>query len=126
MSVLARADSEVALDPDRLRYLTENFTGLQDLNFVPIGAFVLSSARKEVYGAGWPIRGWWEWVIWAAFIGAMWYTPRYYLRRFGYVEPGNPSNKQVAVFVLVLLILFVCGRTLDRYAKDLTQVIHSM
>lgn len=81
---------------------------------------------KEVYGSSWLIRDWWQWVIWAAVMGAMWYTPRHYIQRFGCVEPRSPSNKQVGIFVLVLLILFACGRTLDRYANDLTQVIHSM
>ena len=61
MTVLARTDAEVALDPHRLRYLTENFTGLQGLNFVLLGAFFLLSAMEEVYGASWPIRGWWQW-----------------------------------------------------------------
>lgn len=126
MTVAARTDAEVALDPHRLRYLTENFTGLQGLNFVLLGVFFLLSAMDEVYGASWPIPGWWLWAIWAALIGAMRYTPRYYLRRFGYVEPRNPSNKQVVIFVLVLLMLFVYHRSLDRYVSDLTQVIHSM
>jgi hypothetical protein len=106
MNILTRGDSEAALDLRRLRHLTENFGGLQGLNFAFIGALFLLTAMEEVYGASWPLRGGWQWVIWAAVIGAMWYTPRYYLQRFGYVEPRNPSNKQVAIFVLVLLIFF--------------------
>jgi hypothetical protein len=126
MTVQAGADAEVALDPHRLRYLTENFAGLQGLNFVALGAFFLLSEMEEVYGASWPIRGWWLWLVLPAFVGAIWYAPKYYLQRFGYVEPRNPSNKQVAIFILALLIFFVCRRSLDRYANDLTQVIRSM
>ncbi len=127
-----RAEANTTLDPQRLKYLTENFTGLQGLNFVALGA-VLLLPLEDVYGEIRPDREWLQWLAYAVLIAVMGYIPRYYRRRFGWVEPvepRNPSNKQFVIFLLVFLVGLFGGRSLgqrlDRYVDDLSQVIHSM
>jgi len=116
------AHSSPALEPKRLRFLTENFAALQGLNYVPLGAASLLSQTDRIFH----YSEWWWWpavitvcVIWNRYI------PRYYRQRFGYVEPRSPSNKQIAYFLLALIFLFIFRRDLDRYVLDLSQVIRS-
>jgi len=126
MNIRVRTNAGATLDPQRLRYLTENFSTLQGLNLVALGAISLLTPLApigDVYGV--TIR-WWFLLVMAALSVPMRYIERYYRRRFGWVEPRNPSNKQIAIFFLALVVLFLCRHSLDRFTGDLTQVIHSM
>jgi hypothetical protein len=62
----------------------------------------------------------------AGFVVLGYCIPRYYRRRFGWVEPRNPSNKQGVIFLLVLVVLLFWGRRVESYFNDVTQVIDSM
>jgi hypothetical protein len=62
----------------------------------------------------------------AGFIALGYSIPKYYRRRFGWVEPRGPSNQQVVIVLLVFGMLLLWGRRLEMFAKDLTQVIDSM
>jgi hypothetical protein len=127
MNVSVRANAGITLDPQRLKYLTENFTGLQGLIWVACGAAFLVQPMQDIYGSSWPIRGWWPILAsLAGFIVLGHSIPRYYRRRFGWVEPRGPSNRQVVIFLLVFVVLLFWGRRLEMYANDLTQVIDSM
>ncbi len=127
MNVAERTVTDATLEPQRLKYLTENFSTLQGLIWVAWGAVALVQPMQEIYGASWPIHGWLPLLAClAGFVVVVYYIPRYYRRRFGWVEPRNPSNTQVVIFLLVLVVLLFWGHRIESYANDLTQVIDSM
>ncbi len=62
------------------------------------------------------------------FIVAVRYLQRYYRRRFGWVEPRNPTNKQAVIFALVMLVLIIFGRDIEHSSAtaSFVQYLQSM
>ena len=84
MNVAERTVTDPTLEPQRLKYLTENFSTLQGLIWVAWGAVALVQPMQEIYGASWPIHGWLPLLAClAGFVVVGYYIPRYYRRRFG-------------------------------------------
>jgi hypothetical protein len=115
--------SSPILDPQRLRFLTENFAALQGLNYVAMGAVVLLSPTDGIFN----YSKWWQWPTAFVAVLVIWlrYIRKYYRQRFGYVEPLNPSNKQIAYLLVAFIVIYIFRRDLDRYTLDLSQVIRS-
>jgi len=75
MDVSARTGVGATVDPQRLRYLTKNFTALQGLNSVVIGVVFLLPPIGDVYS--WPIHRWFSLIALAAVVAVARYIPRY-------------------------------------------------
>src|SRR5258708_13036079 len=115
-------DRGSALDPDRLKYVTENFAALQGLTFVALGTMFLLSEIEDI----WNVPHWLPLMTALCLLFTFRYIPRYYERRFGEVEPKIPTNKQALIFVLVMLVLLIWGRRLDVILSDWENRIHLM
>ena len=97
------------VDYDRLSYVARNFTRLQGLNSVALGLALGSSRTAEVY---------WEKTHWGllavlpilgVFPLILIYIPRYYRRRFGWVQQppaaSELSTRQIIVGTIAIIIL---------------------
>lgn len=125
MDARAHVDTETSVDPVRLRFLTENFASLQGLNQVVLGVVFLLQPMEEalhVYCKSWPIP-WWltSDILVAVCIAAFRWVPNYYQRRFGCVEQRSPSNRQVVIFLLALIVLFVFKHRIDLMISAIAQ-----
>jgi hypothetical protein len=124
MDAHAQVDTETSIDSERLRFLTENFASLQGLNQVVLGVVFLLQPMEEalrVYCKNWPIPWLLTSVIGATCIAAFRWVPNYYQRRFGWVEQRGPSNRQVAIFLLALVVLFVLGHRIELIISQIAQ-----
>jgi len=68
-------------DPARIKYVAENFTGLQGLYMVAFGAALLAAAH--IRGRWWPVG---FLIIGGAFLCASIYLRKYYRWRFGWIK----------------------------------------
>lgn len=125
------ADADSALSAERLKYVTEHFHQLQGLTFVAFGIVYLFPVTG-VFWDRWPVSGWLAVPIGVALVGACVatfpYLPKYYRRRFGWIEPHSPdmTNKQLVFLLLVLLALLFFGRPIGRYADSILADVRSM
>ncbi len=102
------------LDPERLRYLTENFAKLQGLNLVLMGSFLfLTEIESQVRRI--PLSVFL--LALALFIVAFKYLRKYHERRFGWIEPPSPSNMSAIIFFVVFLVLILFGRFFEGAAE---------
>lgn len=113
---------------ERLRYITENFQSLQGLTWVALGAVFFLTSSEDVSGIALP---WWLGLLIVPLgIAAFRYIPKYYEQRFGSVEPRYPSNTHAVIFLIVILVLAFCGRSIGRYADSVvpqvSNKIHGM
>jgi len=111
--------ADAAITTERLKYVTEHFKALQGLRSVLVGLFLLLPPMQDLYWPNWPFRGWFFLLVLAALMASAHYIRRYYRCRFGWVEPRAPTNKQSAIFLLVLFLLLLFGRSLGRYADSI-------
>jgi hypothetical protein len=115
-----------APDPEQLRYVTEHFNSLQGLTWVVFGTmFMLEDITLRL---GWlsdvPLFG--PFLLFGLVVVAIRYVQGYYRRRFGWVEPRTPSNKQVVIFVVVMLVPLIFGRDIEHSsATSLVQYVQS-
>ena len=124
MTSRAAGNAEATFGAERLRYVTRRFQALQGLTWVALGAMMLLIRLEDLHGDGWSDLAWL--LFWLTFATTVHYIPNYYRRRFGSVEPLGPSNKQAAVFVLVMLVLLLFGRPIGRYADSIVAHLQSM
>jgi hypothetical protein len=113
-------DSGDQLNPERLKYITENFTRLQGLSSISSGVLVIASRVMVAFDNPWVFvpglaGGIAFWIIMMAAGGALVilegvYIPRYYARRFGFVQPRpvttRPLSSRQVVFYIVIVIVF--------------------
>ncbi len=126
MEIQASAEAGSTLNAERLKYVTEHFHALQGLTWVAFGAMLLIPSMMDFYGLRWPTLGWVALLISWPF--AFRYIPKYYRRRFGWVElgPASMTNRQAVIFLLVFLVLLFFGRPIGRYADLIYAVVESM
>jgi len=104
---LANRHGEGPVDHERLKYVTRALGSPQGLYSVLMGAFFLLNELGDIWKGP---RGWLAalamlagiWILLAAYTR---WIPRYYQRRFGHVELQQPSAKQLAIFLSVIVIL---------------------
>ncbi|MGB6387358.1 MAG: hypothetical protein WBD25_16730 [Terriglobales bacterium] len=119
------ADARSALSAERIKYVTEHFHELQGLTSVALGTgFLLTDSLRYVY----PDHSPWLVLLWLPIFLAFRYLPKYYQRRFGWVEPQatHMTNKQFVFLLLVLLALLFFGRPIGRYADSIVADVDSM
>ncbi len=115
---------EGPVDHERLKYFTRALGSPQGLYSVLIGTFFLLNELGDIWKGP---RGWLAalamlagiWILLAAYTR---WIPRYYQRRFGHVELQQPSAKQLAIFLSVIVILVFFGRF---FANRIDTVISS-
>jgi len=124
MDTRASADAGCKLNPERLKYVTEHFHELQGLTNIAMGAgFLLFFSLRDVYPDPWP---WLSILLSVLPLLALYYLPKYYRRRFGWIEPRSMTNKQFVLFLMVLLVLLFFGRPIGRYADSILADVQSM
>lgn len=95
----------MAYDPERIRYITENFKALQGLRLVPLGLFFLYWAAE---GLGWihPMLGFPIGVVlFLIYMG----IGGWYRRTVGDVEAADASIKEAALTIMFLVVLGAVG-----------------
>jgi amino acid transporter len=101
------ATAEVLPDRRRLTYIAENFTALQGLNSVALGAMLVASEIVGLHESKFPLLGAGGalLVVMVLLLVAMirW-IPRYYEKRFGRVEPRRESYPQLVILLGVVAI----------------------
>jgi hypothetical protein len=113
------------LDPQRLKYITEHFHSLQGLTWVVLGVSSLAVSVDDVYGYRLPaLVG--QILLFVPFLATARYVNRYYRRRFGWIEPRGPTNRQALVFLAAWLVLLFFGRDVGYYGGLIGDVMQSM
>lgn len=99
MDMQAEAVGGPMLDPERLRYVTQNFESLKGLYWVLIGGLFFL-AQLDLFR-------WIQLLVYLLFFAAFRYVRKYYEQRFGWIEPRPQSNRSAIVFgVIIVLMLF--------------------
>ncbi len=125
MGARPSADAVSALTAERLKYVTEHFHQLQGLTYVALGAwFLLIDSLRGVYFD----FSRWLLLLYLLFLFAMLYLPKYYRRRFGWIDrqAARMTNKQFVFLLLALLMLLFFGRPTGRYADSILADVQSM
>jgi hypothetical protein len=116
----------LTIDPQRLKFVTENLASLQGLNTVAMGAgFFLFSVRDI-----WKIPWWAELLsetlqLLLFVVVARGVVTKYYERRFGRVEPKAKSltTRREAIGCLIFILLFaaalIWGRQLEAWVDTI-------
>jgi hypothetical protein len=119
-------DGEIPVDHDRLRYVTRIVAGQQGLYTVLLGAALL----LPELGQGWGGEGLWGLLDFLLILAGLWiylaayqrWIPKYYRKRFGHVEPRQPSAKQFVIFLGVIILLLFFGQS---FAHRIDPVVSS-
>jgi hypothetical protein len=104
------------LDPQRIKYVTENFQGLQGLRAVALGVCLASLDISRLYASRWRLLG--LVISVAALVAFLIYVPRYYTWRFGWVRPRRQplpfdiTGRGVAAYVILVFVLWVAADVL--------------
>lgn len=108
------------IDPQRLKFITENIASLQGLNSVALGAWGFLFSVQDVWSLPWwakLLSGTVQFVL--LIVIARGLVVKYYERRFGHVEPKtkSPTTRREAIGCLVAILLFaaalIWGRRLE-------------
>jgi hypothetical protein len=121
-----RTDGEMLVDHERLRYVTRIYGGQQGLYTALLGVTLLFVELEDA----WKAEGLWGFLDFLVAMAGLWFylaayqrwIPKYYEKRFGHVEPREPSAKQSAIFVGVIVALLFFGRS---FAHRIDPVISS-
>jgi hypothetical protein len=121
-----RTDGEMLVDHERLRYVTRIYAGQQGLYTVLLGASLLLIEL----GDAWRGEGLWGLLDFLVTMGGLWiylaayqrWIPKYYQKRFGHVEPRQPSAIWFAIFLGLIVVLLFLGRS---FAHRIDPVISS-
>jgi|SRR6185312_11879505 hypothetical protein len=118
----AYADPKAPLNLEKLRYTTENFHRLRSgLEWIVLGSLFLFERLESIGGL---IPWWLEWILCLAWGIFAWYITKYRERRFGWIEPRNPSNKQVVIFFGVFLALYLFRHQAAWMASEIDIRLH--
>jgi magnesium-transporting ATPase (P-type) len=123
--------ADTRLDPQRLRYVTENFHALQGLTSVALGILVLRIETESLFARNTHYR-WLSTVVILACAASIRFIPKYYEHRFGWIKSRSAkmSNRGVMICVCIWLALFIFGRQIANYGDpvlaNLNNQLHAM
>src|SRR5579859_7650277 len=110
-----RVNAGGSVDPERLRYVNRLLGSRQGLNTALFGAFYFAMSIDRASHYPWS-SGLTPLVALAFFLAAYQrWIPKYYQRRFGSVQPQEPSARWFGLFLLTIVLLLFIGQPLAHY-----------